>query len=49
VSADTGTGNPALATTEKGARYAEIVTSNVAEFLVELAGADPTALYVDGR
>jgi creatinine amidohydrolase len=47
VSADTGTGNPALATAEKGARYAELVTSKVADYLVELAHADMAALYVD--
>ena len=47
VSADTGTGSPALATPEKGTRYAEMVTSRVAEFLVELAEADLSALYVD--
>ena len=47
VSEDTGTGNPALATREKGARYAELVTSQVADFLVELADADIAALYVD--
>ena len=47
VSADTGTGNPTLATPEKGARYAELVTSKVADFLVELAAADAAALYID--
>lgn len=47
VSADTGTGNPALASAEKGARYSELVTSKVAQFLVELAAADPTDLYTD--
>lgn len=47
VSADTGTGNPALASAEKGARYSEIVTSKVAQFLVELAAADPADLYTD--
>ena len=48
VSADTGTGNPALATAEKGARYAELVTTTVADFLVDLCAADPSALYTDG-
>jgi creatinine amidohydrolase len=48
VSADTGTGNPALASVEKGARYAEEVTSHVADFLVELAAADVESLYTDG-
>ena len=47
VSADTGTGNPALATAEKGMRYAEEVTSKVAQFLTELAAADPADLYID--
>ena len=47
VTADTGTGNPALATREKGARYAELVTSRVAEYLVELHTADTEMLYVD--
>jgi creatinine amidohydrolase len=48
VSADTGTGNPALATAEKGARYAEEVCARMADFLVELAAADLTDLYQAG-
>jgi creatinine amidohydrolase len=47
VTADTGTGNPALASPQKGRQYAELVTSKVADFLVELAAADPSDLYVD--
>jgi creatinine amidohydrolase len=47
VTADTGTGNPALASPEKGRRYAALVTSKVAEYLVELANADPADLYVN--
>ena len=47
VTADTGTGNPALATAEKGARYASLVTAKVADYLVEVAAADPAALYVN--
>jgi creatinine amidohydrolase len=47
VTADTGTGNPARATADKGARYTEIVTSKVADFLVELAKADLSDPYVD--
>lgn len=47
VSADTGTGNPARATVEKGARYADVVASKVADYLVELAAADPARLYAD--
>ncbi len=49
VSADTGTGNPALATAEKGARYAEEVTRHAADFIVELANADPNDLYVPAQ
>ena len=45
VSADTGTGNPALASAEKGARYMKQVTEHVAGFLVELAAADVKDLY----
>jgi creatinine amidohydrolase len=47
VSADTGTGNPHLATAEKGRRYAEQVTARFADFLVDLAAADPGDLYTD--
>ena len=47
VSSDTGTGNPALATAEKGARYASEVTRHVAGFLVELAAAKLNDLYTD--
>ena len=45
VSADTGVGNPAAATAEKGAAFLEDVTTNIAQFLVELAAADPQDLY----
>ena len=48
MSADTGTGNPAKATVEKGARYADVVASKVADFLVALAAADLARLYADG-
>ena len=47
VSADTGTGNPALATPEKGKRYAADVTRITGDFLVELAAADVNDLYTD--
>jgi creatinine amidohydrolase len=47
VSADTGTGSPALATAEKGRRYADIVTAGFADFLFELSQADPADLYTD--
>ena len=42
---DTGVGNPALATAEKGRRYFEAVTEKIASFLIELAAVDPDALY----
>jgi creatinine amidohydrolase len=45
VSADTGVGNPAAATAEKGAAFLEAVTTNIAQFLVELAAADLQDLY----
>lgn len=45
VTRDTGVGNPAQATPEKGRRYFETVTGKIAEFLVELARADLNDLY----
>jgi len=45
VTADTGVGNPAAATAEKGAAFLDAVTTNIAQFLVELAAADPQDLY----
>jgi creatinine amidohydrolase len=45
VTDDTGSGNPAAATPEKGKRYVEAVTEKVASFLVDLAKADTTKLY----
>ena len=45
VTDDTGTGNPAAATPEKGARYFDAVTERLAGFFVELAAADPAHLY----
>jgi creatinine amidohydrolase len=45
VSADTGVGNPAAATAEKGAAFLEACTANIGQFLVELAAADPQDLY----
>src|SRR5687767_13803739 len=44
VTDDTGIGNPAAATADKGARYAAAVTSKLAELLKELALADPNDL-----
>lgn len=45
VTADTGVGDPARATPEKGERYVEAVTDRLASFFVELAGADPDQMY----
>jgi creatinine amidohydrolase len=45
VSADTGVGNPAAATPEKGARYLEAVAKRIGSFLVELAQKDLARLY----
>jgi creatinine amidohydrolase len=45
VTADTGSGDPSRATPQKGAKYVDAVVARVAEFLVELAGANPTDLY----
>lgn len=45
VTKDTGVGNPAESTPEKGRFYLEAVTANIAQFLVELAAADIQDLY----
>ena len=45
VTEDTGVGNPAGATAEKGRRYFSAVCQRIAGFLVELAQADPEAMY----
>jgi creatinine amidohydrolase len=45
VSADTGVGNPAAATAGKGQAFLEACTTNIGQFLVELAAADPQDLY----
>lgn len=42
---DTGVGDPAAATAEKGRRFFDAVTERIAGFLTELAAADPAALY----
>lgn len=49
VTEDTGVGDPAPATAEKGHAYLEAVTSRIAEFLVELAEADLDDLYETGK
>src|SRR5213592_4945986 len=45
VTEDTGVGNPAAATAEKGRKYVAAVSEKIASFLVELAQADTAALY----
>lgn len=45
VSSDTGVGDPSQASAEKGARYLEAVTQQLAGFLRELAARDPEKLY----
>jgi creatinine amidohydrolase len=45
VTGDTGVGNPAQASAEKGRRYVEAVAGKIAAFLTELAKADPKTLY----
>lgn len=45
ITADTGVGNPAQATAEKGARFVAAVSTEIAGFLAELAATDPEALY----
>ena len=45
ISADTGVGNPAAATKEKGEKYFTAVTEKIGNLLVELAGCDINDLY----
>ncbi|WP_319591966.1 creatininase family protein [uncultured Draconibacterium sp.] len=45
VSADTGVGNPKKATAKKGAKFVEDVTTQIADYFVELAACDPGDLY----
>lgn len=45
VTEDSGVGDPAPATAEKGAAYFQAVTRRVADYLLELAAADPDDLY----
>ncbi len=45
VTGDTGVGNPAQATVEKGQRYVEAVTGKIGDFLAALARADPATMY----
>jgi creatinine amidohydrolase len=45
VSEDTGIGNPAASTAEKGGTYFAAVTTTIGGFLAELSAADPEDLY----
>jgi creatinine amidohydrolase len=45
VTDDTGVGNPVAATADKGQKYVEAVSEQIASFLVELAQADTEKLY----
>jgi creatinine amidohydrolase len=45
VTDDTGVGNPAKATREKGKKHLDAVTDKIAQFLVDLAAADLADLY----
>jgi len=45
VSADTGIGNPRVATADKGKRYVDAVADRIAQFLVELSQGDPSTMY----
>jgi creatinine amidohydrolase len=49
VSADTGIGNPAAATRQKGERYTSAVIERLSRFLVDLAAADASDLYEPRR
>jgi creatinine amidohydrolase len=45
VTDDTGVGNPAAATAEKGRRYVDAVSEIIGTFLVDLARADTAEMY----
>ncbi len=45
VTADTGVGDPAAASAEKGAAFLDAITEQLSQFLVELAAADPRDMY----
>ncbi|WP_372647844.1 creatininase family protein [Draconibacterium sp.] len=45
VSADTGVGNPKKATAEKGRRFVDDVTTQIADYFVELAACDLEDMY----
>ena len=45
MTADTGVGNPALATPEKGRLCLEALTARIGDFFIDLAAADPADMY----
>jgi creatinine amidohydrolase len=45
VTVDTGIGNPAKASAEKGERFFKFITAKISDFLVQLAAADLENLY----
>ena len=45
VTKDTGVGDPALASKEKGAQFLKVVVNEIGDFLTELAGADLNDMY----
>ena len=47
MTTDTGIGDPALATAEKGEAFFKVVTGKIAEFLYELAIINQDELYSD--
>ena len=47
ITDDTGVGDPSAATAAKGEKFFAAVTERIGGFLIELAGADPNALYAD--
>ncbi len=47
VTDDTGVGDPAASSAEKGRRFLEMVTGEIGQFLVELASAEPGHYYED--
>ena len=42
---DTGVGDPAAATADRGAAFFRALTERIAGFLVDLAAADPDDMY----
>jgi creatinine amidohydrolase len=47
VTRDTGIGNPAKSTPEKGKKYLDMATRKIADFLIELDRTDPEDVYID--